>query len=296
VAIVSWALPFVLLAVVLALTIAGVSLPTAWPELLTGLLLIASYVLFWSGAAILALSRLPSAAGGIATLAGVWVLLTLGLPLGVAILASVLDPSPSPSSRVDILRRTTDDVQANRDQILSKAFTERPELRDVIDRVASIDHATRLTFLAPEIERRIAPINRAIADHADRQAGMAVIAGYALPSLGFGAALARLAGTDAGRQHDFVLQARDYQLGLRDYLYPLVQREIGRQSPEAAVPLRGRFNFAGQSSVSRFFFKSEPPSARVISVLPLVLWLFSLGAVIGFLGLRRAARWPADGV
>lgn len=293
-AILTWALPVVLLAMVIALVVAGAPLAEGWPELLAALLLIACYILFWSGVAMLALSRLPSASGGIAALAGVWVLLTLGLPLAGAIIVSVLDPAPSSSTRVDLLRRTNDAVQANRDAILVQAFASRPDLRDATDRIASIDYATRLTFLTPEIERRMAPLDRSISNHAERQTRATTVAGFAVPPLGFGAALAELAGTDADRQHNFMAQARAYQLRLRDHLYPLVQREIARPMPVPALPLRGRFTFTGQNDLPAFGFTAAPPTARAASILPFALWLALLGTALAAFGYIRADRWPTD--
>lgn len=293
-AILSWALPSVLLAVLLALAAAGTHLAEAWPELLGALLLIACYTLFWSGVAILALSRLPSASGAIASLATVWILLALGLPLAGATLAAILDAAPSSSQRVDLLRRTNDAVQANRNTLLVRAFAARPDLRDAAYRIADIDHATRLSFLTPEIERRMAPLDRAIAGHAERQARTAAIAGYVVPPLGFAAALAELAGTDAQRQHDFMAKARAYQLALRDYLYPLVQHEIACPTPAPGMPLRGRFTFSRQGELPIFAFTAAPSYIRTAAILPLAVWLALLGAGFATLGCVRADRWPVD--
>lgn len=293
-AILSWVLPSILVAVTAALLIAGVPLPTAWPDLATALLLIACYVLFWTGIATAVLSRLPSAAGGITTLAAVWAGLTLGLPIAGATIASVLDPAPSSSARVDLQRRTTDAVEANRDAILRRAFAARADLRESEARIADLDYATRLSFVVPEIERRMAPLDRAMREHDKRQAHVATVAGYIVPPLGLGGALATLAGTDHARQRVFEDTARAYQLRLREFFYPLVQREIARPTPASVPPRRGRFNFAGQGSIPAFELAAVPASARIAAVLPIGLWLAALALALGVVGLVRADRWPTE--
>jgi len=293
-AILSWTLPTVLVALAIALALAGVSFPAAWPELVAALLLVACYVLFWTGIATLGLSRLPSAAAGVTSLAALWVLLTLGLPIAGAVIASTVDPAPSSSARVDLQRRTTDAVEADRQAILARAFAARADLQGAADQIGKLDYATRLTFLTPEIERRMSPLEAAIRAHDERQARLAELAGYAIPPLGFGSALATLAGTDAARQRDFERQARVYQQRLRDHLYPLVQREIADPTPRPEPALRGRFNFLGQGDVPAFTFTTAPAATRIGAVLPVASWLALIGAALASFGLIRANQWPTE--
>lgn len=295
-AILSWVLPSILVAVIAAMLLAGVPIAAAWPESAAALLLIACYALFWAGIATAALSRLPSAASGITTLAAVWAALTLGLPIAGATIASALDPAPSSSARVDLQRRTTDAVDADRDAILRRAFAARADLRGREARIAELDFATRLSFVVPEIERRMVPLDRAMREHDERQARIAAIAGYVVPPLGVGGALATLAGTDNARQRVFEDAARAYQLRLRDYFYPLVQREIAQPTPASEPPRRGRFNFAGQGNIPAFRLAAVPASTRIGAVLPINVWLAALAFMLAVVGLVRADRWPTETV
>ena len=76
----------------------------------------------------------------------------------------------------------------------------RADLAGATDRVATIDYATRLSFLAPELERRLAPLRerqqraRALSERVSDWAG------FASPSLGLAQGLSILAGTDAERR------------------------------------------------------------------------------------------------
>ncbi|MCI4591075.1 DUF3526 domain-containing protein [Sphingobium sp. BYY-5] len=293
-AILAWSTPTVLVAIVLALGVAGVSFAAAWPELITALLLTAAYMLLWAGIATLVLSRLPGAASALGTLAAIWTMLAIGLPLLGSILISALSPPPSGVAYVDIRRQTGDAIEADRNAILKRAIAARPDLSAARDRIDDIDYATELTFLAPETEKRLAPSYEAITAHADHQAGIAAFAGYLSPPLGLESALATLAGTDSGRHRAFEAQTRAYQLRLRGILYPLVQKEIVDPTPMNEPAMRGRFNLIERDFLPRFAMSEEPPSTRVAAALPLAVWLLLLGGALTVLGLRRAVRWPRE--
>lgn len=214
-AILTWVLPAVIFGLLAALALAGVSLLTAGPELISAILLVACYVVFWTGVAALTLSRLPSAVAGVSTLVAAWILLTLGLPIVATTLTSILNPAPSSSLRIDVQRRVADAVEADSIAILTRAFAARDDLRRSTERIGKLDHATKLSFLVPEIERRMAANDASVRSHADREQHVADVIGYAVPPLGFANALAILAGTDGNRQRAFEAAARAYQLQLR---------------------------------------------------------------------------------
>ena len=292
-AILAWTLPVVLVALLLSLGAAGVSFAAAWPELLAALLLVAAYISLWTGIAALVLSRLPGAAGALSTLTAIWAILTIGLPLLGSVLISAVSPAPSGIAYVDIQRRTNDAIQADRDAIVESAIAARPQLRAAGGGIGEMDHATSLTFLVPETEKRLAPFREAITANIERQARIAAVAGYLIPPLGLEAGLATLAGTGDTRQRQFETQARSYQLRLRGILYPLVQREIAHPTPMNDPATRGRFNLHDRDILPAFRMSDEPAIARVAAVLPLALWLLLLGGVLTWLGLR-VARWPRN--
>jgi ABC-2 type transport system permease protein len=292
-AILAWSLPAVLLAVVVALGVAGVSFTSAWPELIAALLLIAAYMLLWTGIATLVLSRLPGAASALGALTAIWTVLAIGLPLLGAILISALSPPPSGVAHVDIRRRTVDEIEAERDAILKRAIAARPDPSAAQNRIDDMDYATKLTFLAPETEKRLAPFHRTVTAHADQQAGIAAFAAYLAPPLGLETALATLAGTDSGRHRAFEVQTRAYQLRLRGILYPLVQKEIADPTPLSEPATRGRFNLT-ERDLPAFAMREEPSATRVVAALPLAVWLLLLGGMLTALGLRRADNWPRE--
>ncbi len=288
-AIAAWALPTTLAGLVLALALAGVEFGAALPELAAALLVVAAYILFWTGIALLVLARLPGAAAGLGSLAAIWTVLTLGLPMAGAAIAASIAPAPSASGWIDAQRRTNDAVQRDRHRIVASGIAKRPDLAGAAGRLATLDHATRLTFLVPETERRLGRWRSARLAHAREQARLAALAGYVAPPLGLTQALATLAGTDGVRQRRFEAQVRSYQLDLRGRLYPLVQREAARPTPKGVS--RGRYSLADPDIIPVFAMTDGSPETRATTVLAFAGWLIVLGLVLGALGLRRADRW-----
>lgn len=293
-AILVWAAPIVLISLLAALAMAGAAITAALPELVAALMLVLAYMLFWSGLALLVLARFPGSAAALGMLAAIWATLTIGVPLLGAAFVSTLSPPPSAIAYIDAQRRIGDAIQADRDAIMKRAVAARPDLEGAESRLDTIDHATRLTFLVPETERRLAPLRSAIMAHREQQAGIAAIAGYLVPSLGLEATLAVLAGTGDERHHQFEAQARAYQLRLRAILYPRVQHEIAAPTPRAVPATRGRFSLIDRDILPAFAMTDRPASARVTAILPFAIWLLLLGGGLIALGLHRARAWPRD--
>jgi ABC-2 type transport system permease protein len=290
-AILAWAIPVVLAAMTGALVLAGVPLAQATAPLLTALTATLLYMLFWTGIALVVLARQPGAGAALGSFAAIWAALTIGLPLAGSAVAGLLDPAPSAVAYVDVQRRVSDEVQAERDLILARAFAARPDLRRHSDRVGTLDYATRLSFLIPETERRLTPFKAPIEAHRERQEEIAGAAAYLLPTLGLEAAFATLAGTDPARQRAFESQARDFQLDLRRRVHPLVQREITRPTPALPRTMRGRLNLLEPLTLPAFVFQEPAQSDRLARVLPFAAWLGLLAALAGTLGLSRMREW-----
>lgn len=290
-AILAWTFPVLAVALLVALVAAGVPLGAVVPALGAALLIVILYILFWSGVALIVLARQPGAGAALGSFAAIWALLTIGLPLAVSAVTGLIDPPPSAVHYVDSQRRITDDIQKERDALVAKAMEARPDLRAHADRIGSLDHATRLSFLIPETERRLAPLKGALEDHRARQEELAGWAGFAIPTLGVENALTRLAGTDPGRQRAFEAQARDYQYRLRELVYPLVQSEIAEPPAPEERPTRGRLNLAEPLALPEFVMSDLPPGTRAGAVLPFVAWLALLALLAGALGLSRIREW-----
>ncbi|WP_116809842.1 DUF3526 domain-containing protein [Steroidobacter cummioxidans] len=290
-AILAWFIPAVLLAQVVALAIAGVSLGEVAPALAISLLLTLLYVLFWSGVALFVLARQPGAGAALGMLAAIWALLIIGLPMAGSALLATFDPPPSAVEYVDHQRQVRDAIDGERDTLLAQALSSRPDLSPYLSKVTSLDHATRLTFLVPETERRLSSLKSAMDDHLARQERVAYAAGFLMPTLGMETAFAALAGTDSERQRRFEQAARQYQQLLRTHVYPLVQAEITQPPAPGVRETRGRLNLLEPLALPEFVMAEASESARIATIVPFALWLALVAAVTLFAGWRRADEW-----
>jgi hypothetical protein len=248
-------------------------------------------MLFWSGLALLVLARQPGAGAALGSFAAIWAAFTIGLPLAGSALVEAIDPAPSAIGYVDAQRRIGDEVEAERDALLTRALLERPDLRAFADRASTLDYATRLSFLVPERERRLSSLKAAFEEHRARQERIAQIAGFVIPPLGLEGAFATLAGTDPTRQRAFEAQARSYQQRLRGIVHPLVQREITQPPAPPERKTRGRLNLAQPLALPEFALVERSAGKRIGSVLPFTAWLGLLALLTIAFGLRRIREW-----
>lgn len=290
-AILAWVAPAMLLAIVIALVVAGVPIGAVAGSLATALLVTLLYMLFWSGIALLVLGGQPGAGTALGLLAAIWAGITIGLPLAGSALVGALDPAPSAIGYVDAQRSTNDAIQADATPIITRAMEARVDLRPHVDRIATIDHATKLSFLVPETERRLASLKGEIENHRVRQEMTARSAGYLIPPLGLESALATLAGTDPARQRAFEAQARDYQHQLRNLVQPLVHERIKLPPAPEQRTTRGILDLPQPPSLPAFALADRASSAMIGDVLRFAGWLFILAAFAIGLGLWRIRSW-----
>lgn len=292
-AIFAWLAPATLALLLLSLLFAGVDATAAMPELFASAALVVAYLSFWAALGFVVVSAWPSAAGAISLMGALWAALVIGLPLLGSAWAERLGDAPTPVAYVDAQRRANDAIGSERDAIVTAMFRARADLAAATDRVAKIDYATRMTFLAPELERRLAPLReRQLAARAARER-VSGWAGYVSPSLGLEQALSVLAGTDSDRHRRFEEQTRAYQLRLRDWFYPRIQREIATPTPRPPNSY-GRMNFAEYDAIPIYLGAELPASARVAATLPFAAWLLLLAALLTGVALRRLRRWPTE--
>lgn len=274
---------------VLSLVVAGVPIVKSLPELSAALALVTTYTLFWLAVSALVLSAWPRASTALAALSAIWLVLVVAVPLVANAAASLRPPLLSAGRTVDVKRETNDQVQQQRDAIVEAAFRASPELAGVTDRIPSIDHATRLTFLVPELEKRLDFIQEAREHTREQSARYARWATFIAPNVGVELALATLAGTDLRRHWAFEEQSRAYQLRLRAFFYPLMHRQIVSPAPYRAY---GHFSFTDFESIPSFRMQDAEAAERVSAALPAAAWLLWLAAALGALAIARLRDWP----
>lgn len=293
-AIAAWWLPVVAAGLTIALAAAGVEWSEAWRELAVALVLVVAYTVFWLALAAAVVAAWPSAAGAISVLTALWAALAIGLPLLGNGAAALHADAPAQVSYVDAQRRATDAIAAGRDKIVTAAFRADPLLANVLDRVSTIDYASRTSFLAPELERRLQPLRQRMDAARERRARWSDWIGFASPPLGVAEALSALAGTDAHRHARFEQQTRDYQTQLRGFFYPLIRQQIAAPTLSNPAASYGRMNFVAYDRIPAFRFDDADASARVSAVMPMMAWLLALSAGLLIVAGLRLRQWPMD--
>lgn len=284
--------PAVALCVLAALAAAGVPLIAAAPEVAAAVALVVAHALFWLAVTGACLARGHGAIATASTVAGLWLVLTAGVPLAGVLALRSTAPAPSPVTDVNELRQITDAVQAERDAVVTGRLVAKlgEEARSVAP--AALDYSTRLVLMTEEMEARLAPQEqrRQVHAHAARRIARAVA--WLSPQMALHTGLTDLAGTGGTRHDAFLRTVRAFQLDLRAFMYPRVLRQVlapGDVRRCAGCP--GRLNFADYEAIPRFTVQDAPPSARAAAALRAAGWLTLLAAIVVVTGVGRAPGW-----
>lgn len=281
------------LALLSALAIAGVSFAQAAPEIVAAVGIVVAYVLLWVAIIYCVLTRWPHGWTAVGTLVTIWALLVIALPLLVGRIVSESLPSLA-ADEVDVRRRLDQEIEARESEIIRAAFKASSVLASRLDRIESIDYATQLSFLTPEIERRLEGRHREAAQQSERIARTSRWLSYVLPPLGVQMSLTHLAGTDLERHRAFEAQTRQFQLELRDMFYTLMHAQIAEPTPRPFADSYGRFTFTQYEQIPSFRPAAEDTPERVRNVIPLIITLLGVSALIAVLAGRRLRDWPED--
>jgi ABC-2 type transport system permease protein len=280
-----WTGPVVLAGLVLALAIASVPLGADLPALGTALAVVTAYILFWTSIAAMVLAHWPGSAAAIGGMTTIWAVLTIGLPLAAALLLSTVNPPPSRTAYVDLQRRVSDAVDENADAVVTRGLAQDALFGGTGISASGVKDLARISFILPEVERRLMPARAAFSRYRADQLLIAEGVGYAAPPLGISMALARLAGTDDARQIRFEERTTTFQAHLRGFFFDLARKQV--VVPVASDPTRsrGKLNFTGFDNVPRYVVPVERPDAG--GVWPFISWLLGVSGLILFVAGRR---------
>ncbi len=286
-----WTVPVVLAGLILALLIAGAPLGADLPALGTALAVVAAYILFWTSLAAVVLASWPGAAAAIGAMTTIWAVLTIGLPLAATLLLS-LTPAPSRTAYVDLQRRISDAVDEHADAVVTRGLAQDARFGQSGISATGVKDLARISFILPEVERRLTPARAAFLRYRADQLRIAEGAGYAAPPLGLSMALARLAGTDDARQIRFEQRTTLFQQQLRAFFFGIAKRQMVMPVQSDPARSRGKLNFTSFDSVPRYVAPME--RSAVGGVWPFVGWLLGVSGLILFVVGRRLKTWPGS--
>jgi ABC-2 type transport system permease protein len=245
--------------------------------LAAAMIVIAAYLWFWAGLAVIVATRGRSSAANATALMGTWVLLTLVLP---ALANAALARAVPVHQGVDLMLAQRQSVHAAWDEppadTMEKFFGSRPQWRNT----------------APLPERFHWKWYYAFQQLGDESVGAQVAAyresllarqrwterlGWLLPGVGAQAALHRLADTDLEAQLAYQDAVAGFHERLRSFYYPYLFNEI-------------RFRKSDFSAQPRF----EPAQKRVVMPALQVLFLAVVASTAVIVGVRSSRQVRMD--
>lgn len=280
--------PGVLLGLLLALGLAGVPFDAAAPQIGAALLLVTAYALLWLALGFVVLSYWSGAAGAMGALAAIWGMWCVGLPM-LADSVTALRAAPQSVMQIDALRAATDEVDGNTRAVIETAFKQRDDLRGHEEKIAGLDYSTRWTFLAPALEQQLESTHHQHQQTREAGARWSANMTWLVPALAVLSDMAVLAGTDIERHLRYERQVRDYQLQLRDAIYPRVQQEIVSPTPQPAG-VQGRMNLLDYDFIPTFQMQESASPALAVVARSAGLHLGLALVLMGWACARL--RWP----
>lgn len=284
-------IPAVLLASVIALIVGGASISKDIAAFFSALILIACYCLFWLACGAFILCWHKGSAATAAAQFGVWVMLAMGIPLGATLLSSYFLPSPSRVMEIDLLRQVSDDVSAERDNLVEDWLQSN---RKPGYEPATPSYSAKLTIVVPEMERRLQPQQDASANWRNELIRWSSMVNFFSPPSAMQTTLSQLAGTDGERHQRFLEASRAYQQQLRNIFYTKIQQEVLQPTDLACPTCAGKLQFTRYDTIPRFQFTQSDTGKRAGAALFTSLSFLIVGLLLLIGVILRGARWRQE--
>lgn len=288
-----WFVPGILLAITIALGAAGVPLLSVRAEFATVLVLVASYLLFWMALGYCVLLRQAGAAASAGILISFWTVFTIIIPVGASLLAATATTPPRHVQYVNAIREVKDQTLYTskwndiiRDWLRQQAG-EYPKSVDP----SQLTFAAHLAFNTPEQERLLAPIREQLLAGPEVLASWTPLVESLSPPTALQHSLSVLAGTDAQRHKRYQSATRAYQLHLRQWIYPLIERQILDPIKTRCPGCAAKMIFTGYDQIPRFQLIEPDLSERIAPSLWLSAILALIAIALGTIGVLRAKTW-----
>jgi len=293
-ALAAWLVPLLLAALVLALLVAGAPLGRDPLGLLSALVIITTYAMFWFSLAWLVLSYQQGAAASASVLIAIWALFAIVVPKAATFATALLVPRDSYVLHVNLVRKVETDVMQG-GKYWEGAFQywldSRPEPRaHMIDTIKS-NNSLHLMFAAIERERRLRPSVERMAQERADAAKWTILVELLSPPAALQDALSTLAGNDPRRHDRFLHSVQEYQIGLRRFLYPKMESQLLNPRFSNCVGCPGHITFTEYDKVPEYAF---PELSSLSRSAPALLWasfFILISGVMGAAAYRRGRVW-----
>lgn len=291
-----WLVPLLLVAVVLALAVAGAPILADLPGLLAALLVVSAYALFWFTLSYLVLSFQKGASASASVLIAIWAMFGIVIPKAATFATSLSTSDSSYVQYINKLRNVDNDVMQGGGYwhgAVKYWLDSRPEPSARMVDPTKLTFAAHLAFAAPERERRLQ-------ETVDRMAEDRVKAGrwtfwveLLSPPAALQDSLATIAGNNPGRHMLFTQSVKDYQTQLRAFIWPRVERQILDPKLSSCVNCPGRLTFTDHALQPKYHFPEQSLLHRLGPALGWASLFVLVSAALGFAALRRGKAWRA---
>jgi ABC-2 type transport system permease protein len=265
-----------------ALLLGGVDLGAdgALVRLILWPLAVAAYGAVWFAIALLVASMGRGSASNATVLASTWLVLVVIVPALFNLAAQTLYPVPSRVEMVQAVRAASDDASAEGSALLARYYEDHPELASGDAAQAMTDFNVVRVAVNDEVERRVRPVIERYERQIAGQQRLVDALRFVSPAVLMQNALNDIAGTGVFRHQWFMAQVDAFHRAWRAHFTPLI---VARTPVLAYEPL------------PRFAFEEEATGALTGRVLLSVLGLAVPAVVIGWVAIRRLARFPMVG-
>ena len=186
------------------------------------LLIVTAYSLFWFAIAVAVNALGKSSQANAMVLAGIWLVLVVIVPAIVNLVVTTTNPVPSRVELVSAIRTATNEANERAAQVMSKYYTDHPDLLPEGEQPDPNDFMTRSYAIREEVEQTMAPVLEAYDEQLLKQQAQVDRLRFLSPAIVTQEALNDVAGTGLARYRHFLGLVDDFHARWRDFFVPKV--------------------------------------------------------------------------
>ena len=237
-----------------------------------------AYVAFWFGVALVVVSRPRGSAHQALVLASLWLAFVMLVPAAINLAVKSLAAVPSRMELILALRASGDEALAERSKLLATYYEDHPEFAPKGEAAQGAPDFSRVRIVTyQKLEHDLAPVLARYEARLARQQALVQKLQFLSPALLAHTALVETAGTGLARHREFMRQAAQHHLALREFFNPRILR-------------KDQEKFTAWDEVPVFRFAEESAGTVTRRALPALLGLLLTTAVLvgsAVVGLRR---------
>jgi ABC-2 type transport system permease protein len=237
-----------------------------------------AYGAFWFGVAVVVVSRPRGSAHQALVLASLWLAVVVLVPAAINLAVKSFAPVPSRMELILALRAAGDEALAERSKLLAAYYDDHPEFAPKGEAAQGTPDFSRVRIVTyQKLERDLAPVLARYEAQLARQQSLVEKLQFFSPALLAHTALAEAAGTGLERHREFMRQAAEHHLALREFFNPRILR-------------KDQERFYGWDEVPVFRFAEEPAAVVSRRIWPALAGLLCIAVILATWSMRALGR------